>query len=64
MSCTDGNCVYRTKSGGMGTNGGCECRNCPTCGGLYNPIHDSVRHRRNCTDPGWNPPPVPARKSK
>ena len=23
MSCTDGNCVYRTDRGGMSTNGGC-----------------------------------------
>ena len=61
MSCTDGNCVYRTERGGMSTNGGCDCRNCPTCGGVYIPFANGVRHRRNCTTPDWLPPVAPDR---
>jgi len=61
MSCTDANCVYRTENGGMSTNGGCDCQNCPTCGGRYIPFIDGVKHRRTCTTPDWKPKPVPAR---
>jgi hypothetical protein len=61
MSCTDGNCVYQTKRGGMSTNGGCDCRNCPTCGGIFIPFIGGVRHRRSCTTPEWMPPPLPNR---
>ena len=58
MSCTDGNCVYRTERGGISTNGGCDCRNCPQCGGRYHVFGDKVRHRDWCPNPEWTPPPV------
>ncbi len=57
MSCTDGNCVYRTDRGGMSTNGGCRCRHCPQCGGPYLVFAAKVRHRDWCPTPEWMPPP-------
>ena len=60
MSCTDGNCPYRTERGGLVTNGGCKCRKCPACGGVY--ISTGVRHSPDCPMPEWTPPPVPKRK--
>jgi len=53
--CGDNSCLYAKNKGGMRTNGGCRCDECPACGGHIRPTRP-VRHRPWCPQPSWLPP--------
>lgn len=50
--CGDNSCRYATQRGGMRTNGGCRCDQCPSCGA---PIRTTRPHRAWCPTPKWVP---------
>ena len=50
--CGDNSCRYAPQHGGMRTNGGCRCDQCPECGAH---IRVSRRHRAWCPTPEWVP---------
>ena len=50
--CGDNSCRYAPQGGGMRTNGGCRCDQCPECGAT---ILLSRRHRVWCSAPAWVP---------
>lgn len=52
--CGDNSCLYATKKGGMRTNAGCRCDNCPKCGAAIRPKRP-VRHYKWCDRQDWKP---------
>jgi hypothetical protein len=52
--CGDNSCLYAPSKGGMRTNGGCRCDNCPVCGGAVRPERP-VTHFGWCTQQKWIP---------
>lgn len=50
--CGDNSCRYATNRGGMRTNGGCSCDDCPECGASIRP---PLKHRTWCKQPSWTP---------
>lgn len=50
--CGDNSCRYATNKGGMRTNGGCSCDECPECGVSIRP---PFKHRTWCKQRGWIP---------
>ncbi len=52
--CGDNSCRYSGNKGGMRTNGGCRCDECPECGGQVRPKRP-VGHRSYCTQKDWVP---------
>ncbi len=52
LDCGDNSCRYATKKGGMRTNGGCSCDDCPDCGASIRP---PFKHRTWCKQPNWVP---------
>lgn len=53
--CGDNSCRYASHRGGMRTNGGCRCDNCPVCGMAIHPRFPHRKHRVHCTQPEWIP---------
>lgn len=55
--CGDNSCRYAPPNsrGGMRTNGGCRCDDCPACGKQIRPPRP-VQHRPWCPTPTWVPP--------
>lgn len=56
--CGDNSCLYRDRSkpGGMRTNGGCHCDECPKCGAIIRPqMAHRRKHRDWCPTPNWIP---------
>lgn len=52
--CGDNSCRYAVdRGGGMRTNGGCRCDECPECGAQ---IRLTRPHRAWCPQPKWLPP--------
>ena len=54
-SCYDHSCKFRERKGGLCTNGGCHCADCPSCGGRYLSLSLGVRHHAWCDIPAWTP---------
>jgi len=54
--CGDNSCRYAPSKGGMRTNAGCICDDCPECGKTILPIIRSNQHRPWCPCPSWVPP--------
>jgi hypothetical protein len=52
--CGDNSCKYAPRKGGMRTNHGCRCDDCPTCGGAVRPGR-LVGHYGWCPRQSWVP---------
>jgi len=53
--CGDSSCRYAATHGGMRTNGGCRCDQCPCCGQHITRLMP-LAHRPWCTRAEWQPP--------
>ena len=53
--CGDNSCLYSPNKGGMRTNGGCRCDECPECGAHVGPNSLQRKHRAWCPHPSWLP---------
>lgn len=53
--CGDNSCLYAKNKGGMRTNGGCRCDQCPDCGVPIRPNAPHRKHRAWCPQPNWVP---------
>lgn len=52
--CGDSSCMYAKKKTGMRTNGGCQCDECPKCGGHVRAGRPKT-HYKWCPQPEWKP---------
>ena len=60
--CGDNPCRYKGRGhGGMRTNAGCRCDDCPACGAA---IRHPRTHREWCTQRDWTPPHQRASETK
>jgi hypothetical protein len=62
--CGDNSCRYSPNKGGMRTNGGCRCDECPECGAHVRPDAVHRKHRAWCPHPSWLPPHHRAEEKK
>jgi hypothetical protein len=54
--CGDNSCIYAGKRGGMRTNGGCQCDDCPECGKTYRRWKPGKpQHYQWCLRQDWIP---------
>jgi len=52
--CGDNSCLYAKNKGGMRTNGGCRCDDCPQCGAAIRPRLPQ-NHHPWCPHQDWVP---------